>query len=94
MFNRKSTESAQDIHKLKLALEEMRSQMDRLGGLIRGCQLEIADYHEKTRRLYLRINRREKVDEEEPETPSHTPSDMATTAGREEILRRFKSGQA
>ncbi len=72
----------------------MRSQMDRLEGLIRRCQLEIADYHEKTRRLYLRINRREKVDGEEPSEDSPVTPDMATTAGREEILRRYKRGQA
>jgi len=92
MFNRKSTERSQDIHKLKLALEEMRGQMDRLEGLIRACQLEIADYHEKTRRLYLRINRREKVDQDEPEADSLVVPDQATTAGREEILRRYKRG--
>ena len=90
MFNTKSTENAQEIHKLKLAVEELRGQHDRIEGLMRSVQLEMADYHEKTRRLYLRINRREKVDGEEPSEPSPVAPDMATTAGREEILRKYK----
>ncbi len=94
MFNSKSTENAQEIHKLKLAVEELRGQHDRIEGLMRSVQLEMADYHEKTRRLYLRINRREKVELEEPSEDSQPAMDMATTAGREEILRRHKRGQA
>ena len=92
MFNNKSTQNAQEIHLLKLAVEELRGQHDRIEGLMRSVQLEMADYHEKTRRLYLRINRREKVDQDEPEAISGVVPDMATTAGREEILRKYKQG--
>ncbi len=92
MFNNKSTENAQDIHELKLALEELRGKFDRIEGLMRSSQLEIADYYEKTRRLYLRMNRREKVDQEEAPELSPQVAEPATTAGREEILRRYKRG--
>jgi len=94
VFNRKSTENSQEVHKLKLALEELRGKFDRIEGLMRSSQLEIADYYEKTRRLYLRMNRREKVDQEEVSETSREVPDMATTAGREEILKRYKRGQA
>ena len=35
MFNTKSTENAQEIHKLKLAVEELRGQHDRIDRTIR-----------------------------------------------------------
>jgi len=94
MFNKFSRENSQEVHKLKLALEELKGKFDRIEGLMRSSQLEIADYYEKTRRLYLRMSRREKVDSEEPSEPSPQAPDQATTAGREEILRRYKRGQA
>jgi len=91
-FNRKSTDDSQDIHRLKLRDEEIFTKIEALESSIRLIQVEVADYHEKTRRLYLRMNKRARDDQEPIEEEIIEQPARPTTASREEILRNYKRG--
>lgn len=92
-FHKKSTDYSQDIHSLRLDLERFSTKIESLEGSIRLIQVEVADYHEKTRRLYLRLNKRERDDSEETSAPKEEPVSLSTTAQREKILRDYKAGR-
>jgi len=91
--NRKSIDNSQRIHRLKLRDEEIITKVEALESSIRLIQLEVADYHEKTRRLYLRMAKRERDESPEVSEPTEQPFEESGTAKREKILRNFKRGK-
>jgi len=64
-FNRKSTAFQQDLEKLDLKVEALERRIDRQLTQNKTDLLEFAELSEKTRRLYLRLTRRAKIESEQ-----------------------------
>jgi len=65
LFKRKLTEFAQEIHKLKLALNSLREEFKSQKSDNSRQLLEFAELGEKMRRTYLRLSRIVKIDSEQ-----------------------------
>lgn len=95
-FNKKPTGNQQAIEKLNSKVEALVEQIRRVETQNKADLLEFAEVSEKTRRLYLRLTRRAKVDSEL--TPEDEPaqndqkSGMSNLEVREAIDRQFLSG--
>jgi len=63
-FNRKSTANQQAIEAQQVRLEALDRKIDRQLATNKADLLEFAELAEKTRRLYLRLTRRAKVEQE------------------------------
>jgi len=70
LFNRKSTEFAQDLHRLKERLDTFLAQFEEEKAANRRYLLEFADLGEKMRRTYLRLSRIVKIDSETTSAPA------------------------
>jgi len=95
MFNRKSTELQQDIHRLEVRLNSLEHKQDTEKSRNDRNLLEYAELGEKMRRLYLRIARRSKIEEEqtsEPEGAENGQSPRSEREIRDEIEKRFLGG--
>lgn len=90
LFNRKSTDHSQAINRLNVKIDGLKSKINAFESQIRLFGVEIADYNEKTRRLYLRINKRMKDDIQETSDEIPDAPALTGTAMREEILRQSK----
>jgi len=62
-FNRKSTVFEQVLHKLEMRVNALRSELEEEKSRNNRNLLEYAELGEKMRRLYLRIARRQKIEE-------------------------------
>lgn len=63
-FNRKSTAFQQALEDYSIQLENLEKKVDRQLASNKADLLEFAELSEKTRRLYLRLTRRAKIDQE------------------------------
>jgi len=72
-FNRKSTDYTQLFHKLERRLETCEHNLHLEKAANDQKLLEYADLAEKMRRLYLRIARRAKIEEEQTSEDSSHP---------------------
>ena len=93
-FNRKSTDFAQEFHKVKLALNAFREDLKALKSDNSRQLLEFAELGEKMRRTYLRLSRIVKIDSQpssEPETENNGDPEekMEPRLIREQIERSF-----
>jgi len=72
-FNRKPTEDSQLLHTLEKRLDSCEHNLELEKSRNSQNLLEYAELGEKMRRLYLRIARRAKIEEEQTSVDSPTP---------------------
>jgi len=83
LFNRKSTENTQLIHRLELRLEAIERAIEAEKSANRQNLLEYAELGDKMRHLYQRIARRQKIAGEETSDLSETPADTPEPSPKE-----------
>lgn len=96
-FHRKSTENQQAIKRLEHSVVTLSELIGKQLTENKANLLEFAELSEKTRRLYLRLTRRAKVDSEltspdEPTAQNDQRPEMTNLEIREEIERKFLGG--
>ena len=93
MFNRKSTDNQQEIHSLKIALEQLKTDVEREKSRNRQQLTEFADLGEKMRRLYLRLTRLQKIESEQSSVNEHAAhndhEELSPQEQREQIEKAF-----
>jgi len=83
-LNRKSTDNSQLLHSLEERLKALETDFEAEKSANRRNLLEYADLGEKTRRLYLRIARRQKIEEETTSAPENgEPAEIITRTPEE-----------
>lgn len=94
-FNRKSTDNAQLLHNLEKRLDTCEHNLDLANARNDQKLLEYAELGEKMRRLYLRIARRAKIEQEETSEETIHPenSDQRLTAREVRESIEAKMGQ-
>jgi len=91
-FNRKSTGYAQRLDRLESRLSDCQDKLDEECSLNRRNLLEYAELGEKMRRLYLRIARRAKIEQEETSAPESHPENSNEELDPRKIRERIEHG--
>jgi len=88
-FNRKSTDNSQLLHSLEKRVDRCEHDLELEKAANSQKLLEYADLGEKMRRLYLRIARRAKIEQEttseETSTPENSNEELSARKIRELI---------
>jgi len=90
-FNRKSTDNSQLFHSLEKRLDTCEHNLNLEKAANDQKLLEYADLAEKMRRLYLRIARRAKIEEEQTSDETSHPENSNKELSAREIRQAIES---
>jgi len=90
-FNRKSTDNSQLLHSLEKRLDSCEHNHELEKAANHQKLLEYADLAEKMRRLYLRIARRAKIEEEQTSEPTSHPENSNEEISARKIREMIES---
>jgi len=88
LFNRKSTAFQQGLEQVNIRLEAFEKKLDRQLASNKADLLEFAELSEKTRRLYLRLTRRAKIEQEATSKESEGVAQNGPTESGEGLSAR------
>lgn len=91
-FNRKSTSNSQLLHSLEKRLDTCEHNLHLEKAANDQKLLEYADLAEKMRRLYLRIARRAKIEEEQTSEDAPTPENSNEELSQRKIRELIETG--